>query len=58
MTAVAMHRDLAPDLDAFAAMVADVAARQGRLDRLVNNAMANHYAVFIGTKAAQLYMPG
>lgn len=32
------------DFDAFAAMVADVAARHGRLDMLVNNAMSNHYA--------------
>ena len=32
------------DADAFAAMVADVAARHGRLDMMVNNAMSVHYA--------------
>ncbi|WP_298197032.1 SDR family NAD(P)-dependent oxidoreductase [Novosphingobium sp.] len=32
------------DLDAYAAVVADVAARHGRLDMLVNNAMSVHYA--------------
>lgn len=32
------------DTDAFAAMIADVAARHGRLDMLVNNAMSVHYA--------------
>lgn len=30
--------------EAFAAMVADVAARHGRLDMMVNNAMSVHYA--------------
>ena len=32
------------DYDAFAALVADVANRHGRLDMLVNNAMSTHYA--------------
>ena len=32
------------DAEAFAAMVADVAARHGRLDMMVNNAMSVHYA--------------
>ena len=32
------------DSDAFAALVADVAARHGRLDMMVNNAMSVHYA--------------
>jgi NAD(P)-dependent dehydrogenase (short-subunit alcohol dehydrogenase family) len=32
------------DFDAFAAMIQDVAARHGRLDMLVNNAMSTHYA--------------
>ena len=32
------------DAGAFAAMVADVAARHGRLDMMVNNAMSVHYA--------------
>lgn len=32
------------DTDAYAALVADVAARHGRLDMLVNNAMSVHYA--------------
>lgn len=32
------------DADAFAALVADVAARHGRLDMMVNNAMSVHYA--------------
>ena len=32
------------DSAAFAAMVADVAARHGRLDMMVNNAMSVHYA--------------
>lgn len=31
------------DTDAFAAMIADVAERHGRLDMLVNNAMSVHY---------------
>lgn len=31
------------DSDAFAAMIADVAKRHGRLDMLVNNAMSVHY---------------
>lgn len=39
----AIRLDVA-DFDAFAAMVADVAQRHGRLDMLVNNAMSNHYA--------------
>lgn len=32
------------DTDAFAALIADVAARHGRLDCLVNNAASTHYA--------------
>ena len=32
------------DAEVFAAMVADVAARHGRLDMMVNNAMSVHYA--------------
>lgn len=32
------------DSDAFAALVADVAKRHGRLDMMVNNAMSVHYA--------------
>ncbi|MBU6268611.1 MAG: SDR family oxidoreductase [Sphingomonadales bacterium] len=32
------------DFDAFTALVEDVAARHGRLDMLVNNAMSTHYA--------------
>lgn len=32
------------DSDGFTAMIADVAARYGRLDMLVNNAMSVHYA--------------
>ena len=32
------------DSDAFSALVADVAARHGRLDMMVNNAMSVHYA--------------
>ena len=32
------------DCDALAALIADVAARHGRLDMLVNNAMSTHYA--------------
>ena len=32
------------DAEAYAALVADVAARHGRLDMLVNNAMSTHYA--------------
>ncbi|MDE2406213.1 MAG: SDR family oxidoreductase [Sphingomonadales bacterium] len=32
------------DYDAFTALVEDVAARHGRLDMLVNNAMSTHYA--------------
>lgn len=32
------------DAEGFAAMVADVAARHGRLDMMVNNAMSVHYA--------------
>ncbi len=32
------------DFDALAALIADVAARHGRLDMLVNNAMSTHYA--------------
>lgn len=32
------------DSEAFAALVADVAARHGRLDMMVNNAMSVHYA--------------
>lgn len=32
------------DYDAYEALVADVAARHGRLDMLVNNAMSTHYA--------------
>ncbi len=32
------------DFDAFAALINDVAARHGRLDMLVNNAMSTHYA--------------
>lgn len=39
----AIRLDVA-DFDAFAAMVEDVAARHGRLDMLVNNAMSNHFA--------------
>ena len=39
----AIRLDVA-DFEAFAAMVADVAARHGRLDMLVNNAMSNHFA--------------
>lgn len=31
------------DFDAFAALIEDVAARHGRLDMLVNNAMSTHY---------------
>lgn len=32
------------DFDALAALIADVGARHGRLDMLVNNAMSTHYA--------------
>ncbi len=32
------------DFDALAALIANVAARHGRLDMLVNNAMSTHYA--------------
>lgn len=32
------------DLDAYNAVIEDVAARHGRLDMLVNNAMSTHYA--------------
>lgn len=32
------------DFEALAALIADVAARHGRLDMLVNNAMSTHYA--------------
>lgn len=32
------------DFDAYAALIADVARRHGRLDMLVNNAMSTHYA--------------
>lgn len=32
------------DSDAYAALVADIAARHGRLDMMVNNAMSVHYA--------------
>lgn len=32
------------DFDAFTALINDVAARHGRLDMLVNNAMSTHYA--------------
>ncbi len=35
------------DSAAFAAMVADVAARHGRLDMMVNNAMSVHYAPIV-----------
>jgi meso-butanediol dehydrogenase/(S,S)-butanediol dehydrogenase/diacetyl reductase len=35
------------DSTAFAAMVADVAARHGRLDMMVNNAMSVHYAPIV-----------
>ncbi len=35
------------DADAFAAMVADVASRHGRLDMMVNNAMSVHYAPIV-----------
>lgn len=39
----AVRLDVA-DTDAYAALVADVARRHGRLDMLVNNAMSVHYA--------------
>ncbi|WP_428334534.1 SDR family NAD(P)-dependent oxidoreductase [Novosphingobium sp.] len=42
-TVEAHQLDVADD-KAFAALVADVAARHGRLDMMVNNAMAVHYA--------------
>ncbi|MBS0278903.1 MAG: SDR family oxidoreductase [Proteobacteria bacterium] len=32
------------DFDAFTALVEDIAARHGRLDMMVNNAMSTHYA--------------
>ncbi len=42
--AVETHQLDVSDADAFAALVADVAARHGRLDMMVNNAMSVHYA--------------
>jgi meso-butanediol dehydrogenase / (S,S)-butanediol dehydrogenase / diacetyl reductase len=41
---VEAHRLDVSDSEAFAALVADVAARHGRLDMMVNNAMSVHYA--------------
>lgn len=41
---VEAHRLDVSDPDAYAALVADVAARHGRLDMMVNNAMSVHYA--------------
>ncbi|MDR3389061.1 MAG: SDR family NAD(P)-dependent oxidoreductase, partial [Rudaea sp.] len=41
---VEAHQLDVSDADAFAALVADVAARHGRLDMMVNNAMSVHYA--------------
>jgi len=41
---VEAHQLDVSDSDAFAALVADVAARHGRLDMMVNNAMSVHYA--------------
>ncbi len=40
---VEAHQLDVSDSEAFAALVADVAARHGRLDMMVNNAMAVHY---------------
>jgi len=45
-TVAAIRLDVS-DADAFAAMVADVAARHGRLDMMVNNAMSVHYAPIV-----------
>jgi meso-butanediol dehydrogenase / (S,S)-butanediol dehydrogenase / diacetyl reductase len=42
--AVEAHQLDVGDSEAFAALVADVAARHGRLDMMVNNAMSVHYA--------------
>jgi len=44
----AIQLDVCDDV-AFAAMIADVAARHGRLDMLVNNAMSVHYASIADT---------
>ena len=41
---VETHQLDVSDADAYAALVADVAARHGRLDMMVNNAMSVHYA--------------
>ena len=41
---VETHQLDVTDSEAFAALVADVAERHGRLDMMVNNAMAVHYA--------------
>lgn len=41
---VEAHRLDVADADAYAALVADVASRHGRLDMMVNNAMSVHYA--------------
>ena len=38
------HRLDVSDADAFAALVADIGKRHGRLDMMVNNAMSVHYA--------------
>jgi len=41
---VEAHQLDVADFDAYAALIADVAQRHGRLDMLVNNAMSVHYA--------------
>lgn len=41
---VEAHQLDVSDTDAFAALVADVATRHGRIDMMVNNAMSVHYA--------------
>lgn len=41
---VEVHQLDVSDNDAYAALVADIAARHGRLDMMVNNAMSVHYA--------------
>jgi NAD(P)-dependent dehydrogenase (short-subunit alcohol dehydrogenase family) len=41
------------DADAYAATIAELAARRGRLDLLVNNAMSVHYGTLLDTTLAQ-----